>query len=125
MNKLSIFEIDESGKEFLNVDISLNDINFIPGFIRTTLDSIKTYHKYVKVITHDDKNTETEYFENSVRSNRWGAAYIDRNGNKEYYILGKITENSEKLQNDNRKYTLREILKEVLEDQELPQSGLD
>jgi len=120
MNKLSLFEIEEFGKEFLNVDISLDDINFIPGFIRTTLESIKTYHKYVKIMIHDGKNMETEYFENSVRSNRWGPAYIDRNGNKEYYILGKITENSEKLQNDNRRFILKDILSEILDSTELP-----
>lgn len=111
MNKLTLTESEEFGKDYHIVDVELDDVDtIIPGFIRTTLDGIKMNNKYVKVITHDDNNTEIEYFESSVRSNRKGAAFIDRNGNRDYKILGKSVKETEKLQNFERSQTLREFL---------------
>ena len=124
MNKLTLTEGEEFGKDYHIVDIELDDMDtVIPGFIRTTLDGIKMNNKYVNVITHDNDNTEIEYFESSVRSNRKGAAFIDRNGNRDYKILGKTVKETEKLQNLERSQTLREFLDESLENTEFPRSG--
>lgn len=124
MNQLNVFESEEYGKEYIVVDIELDNFDFIPGFIRTIVDEIKRYNKYVKIFTHDNIISETEYFESSVRSNKKGAAYIDRNGVKHFYIMGKKTLQSEGLQNMERNQVLRQILNESLEDTELPRSGL-
>lgn len=123
MDKLTIFEQEEFGKDYIIVDVELDDFDFIPGFIRTTIQEIKNYNKFVKVIKHKDVLMEIEYFESSVRSNKKGPALIDRNGKKHFFILGKETTDSEKLQNMDRNHTLRKILDESLEDTEFPRSG--
>ena len=113
MDKLTIFEQEEFGKDYIIVDVELDDFDFVPGFIRTTIKEIKNYNKYVKVIKHKDILNEIEYFESSVRSNKKGPAFIDRDGKKHFFIMGKETKDSEKLQNMDRNRTLREILSET------------
>lgn len=127
MIKMTLFEQEEYGKEYIVVSINLNNLDDnIPGFIRTALENVKLYQKFVKVIKIDDKkNTEIEYFENSVRSNKKGPAFIDRNGKKYFYDMGKEMKDPEKLINIERSQTLREFLDETLDGTELPRSGLD
>jgi hypothetical protein len=111
MNTITLYEEEEFGKDYIIIEVSLDDLDsIIPGFIRTAIENTKSNHKFVKVIIHDIVNTEIEYFENSVRSNKKGAAYIDRNGRKHFYIMGKQSSQTEQLQNMDRSKTLKDIL---------------
>lgn len=108
-DKLIIYEKEEYGKDYIVARIELNDFEFISGYIRTTLEHLKMNQKYLKIITTDFNITETEYFENSVRSNKKGAAFIDRNGKKYYYVLGKEVNNPENMINIERNKIINEI----------------
>jgi len=130
MNELTMYENEEYGKEYLILAIEVENLDNIPVFIRTTVEQVKISHKYVKIIITDGINTETEYLMNSVRSNKKGPAFIDRMGKKYFYDSGKEMSNSESLINEDRSQKLREILEmrefldDVLDDTELPRSGL-
>jgi hypothetical protein len=114
MDKLIIYEEKENGIEYLKVHCELDDINSSPTFIRNTLEYIKNHNKYVKVSCADFENSEIEYFEHSVRHNKNGAAFIDKNGKKYFYLKGKEeTKNSEQLLNNDRSNILKDILNDI------------
>jgi hypothetical protein len=109
MDKLTLYEDKEYGYDYLVVQCDLENLDFVPTFIRTTLEYLLLNRRYVKVFKTDGLDSETEYFEHSVRSNKKGAAYINKDGKKYFFILGKETEDTDKLLNNDRSKVLREI----------------
>lgn len=109
MDKLTLYEDKEYGHTYLIAYCDLENLDIVPTFIRTTLEHLLFNHRYVKVFKTNGFDSETEYFEHSVRSNKKGAAYIDKDGKKYFYILGKETDDTDKLLNNDRSRVLKEI----------------
>ena len=109
MDKLTLYENREFGYDYLVAHCDLENLDIVPTFIRTTLEHLTFNRRYVKVFKTDGLESETEYFEHSVRSNKKGAAYINKDGKKYFFILGKETDDTEKFLNNERSKVLKEI----------------
>ena len=108
-DKLTIYENTENGKDYLIITVELVNIDNQPIVLKNIIKNLKESNRYVKIITTDFSNLETEYFERSVRSNKKGPAFIDRDNRKYYFINGVESKFPEEIINKEREKTLTKI----------------